>query len=91
MTIAESMLKARKMVGLSQYELESVSGVNASCISKYESGKSSPSINAVVALADALGISVDEYIGHQVKVGNERDPIGKDTLKFYLTPPHKKL
>lgn len=72
MTVSEAMKRAREKAGLSQYQLAKISGVVAQSISKYELGKALPRVDTVEFLADALGISIDEYIGHEVKAGAKK-------------------
>lgn len=67
MTMGEAMRAARKKVGMTQCKLSKISGVTRNNISKYENDNKSPNICTVEALADSLGISIDEYIGHEVK------------------------
>jgi transcriptional regulator with XRE-family HTH domain len=44
-----------------------MSGVPISTISSYETGRMIPGIHNLVALADALETSIDDYIGHEVR------------------------
>ena len=62
-TIGEAMRKARCEAGIRQTKLAECSGVNAALISDYERGMRYPNVLTLVSLADALGISIDEYIG----------------------------
>lgn len=61
--ISQAMRDARILKGLSISELAEKSHVSASNISAYERGFRCPGIYMVADLADALGISIDEYIG----------------------------
>lgn len=67
MTTGEAMRAARKDAGLSQRKLAEAAGVRKNAICQYENDQHAPSLFAVIALADALGLTVDEYIGHRVK------------------------
>ena len=49
------LVKARKERGLSQRELEKISGVKQPVIARIESGVSSPKLDTVVKLLAALG------------------------------------
>ncbi len=49
------LVKARKELGLSQRELEKISGVKQPVIARIESGVSSPKLDTVVKLLAALG------------------------------------
>lgn len=48
-------------------ELSALSGVAVSTIGNWENGYANPNIEAAVLVADALGISLDRYIGHRTK------------------------
>lgn len=64
MTVGEAMKKARQITGLSIKQLSEISGVLAQLIGRYERDIVKPRIDTVEMLADALEISIDEYIGH---------------------------
>jgi Zn-dependent peptidase ImmA (M78 family)/DNA-binding XRE family transcriptional regulator len=61
---------ARSAAGLSLRELEEKIGgrVTAQAIGKYERDESMPSSGVLIALADALGVSVDYLVGNQEMV-----------------------
>ena len=56
----ENLREVRKAKGLTQLQLSEVSGVNRVSIAKYESGKSTPSLQTAERLAMALGVTIDE-------------------------------
>jgi transcriptional regulator with XRE-family HTH domain len=64
----------RRQAGLSQKALEKMANVSAHTITLLENEKAKSSIEVVAAIADSLGISVDEYIGFKPK--RERMPEG---------------
>ena len=66
-TIAQAMRETREDIGLSQKQLSALSGIAISTISSYESGVALPGVLNLMALADALETSIDDYIGHEVK------------------------
>lgn len=66
MTRGEAMHQARLRAGLTIIALLSESGVNRTTISMLEKDKAMGTITTIELLADALGISIDEYIGHKV-------------------------
>lgn len=72
MTVSEAMKRAREKAGLTQGQLAKISGVFSQNISKYELGQALPRVDTAEFLADALGISIDEYIGHETKAGAKR-------------------
>ena len=67
MTIGEYMRQAREDIGLTRPQLAKLSGVSENAIGLYERGEALPGILALVKLADAMEISIDDYIGHEVK------------------------
>lgn len=69
MTIGQSMRAARKKAKLSLRALSKLSGIYVTAICDYENDKRNPPISTVEILADALSISIDEYIGHKVRGG----------------------
>ena len=70
--IHETMTKAREAKGLTQYNLAKIAGVNPRSLIGYEAGENAPGLFNLIALADALGISIDEYVGHEVKTDERR-------------------
>lgn len=66
------MRKWREKRGLSQYELAAVSGVTQKTICALENSKNNGFVTTVELLADALGLSIDEYVGHEVTRRGER-------------------
>ena len=64
--IPDAMKAARKRQKLYQHELAEASGVSDRNIQNYECGKNVPNALNLIALADALNISIDEYIGRVV-------------------------
>lgn len=66
MTLGESARKARKDAGMTQNKLSEISGVGASTIFSIESADRNPAVLTVEALAMALGISMEQYIGSEI-------------------------
>lgn len=66
MTRGETMRKWRVKSGLNQYELAELSGVTQKTIWALEHDKNNGSVTTVELLADAFGLSIDEYVGHKV-------------------------
>jgi transcriptional regulator with XRE-family HTH domain len=60
MSFGQNLVKVRKEKGLTQDDLVKISGVAISQIRRYEANKSSPTLDAIVRLVKALGISIDE-------------------------------
>ena len=66
MTRGEIMRMHREKRGLSQYELADLSSVTQKTIWALEHDKNNGSVTTVELLSDALGLSIDEYVGHKV-------------------------
>lgn len=79
-TFGSSMRLARKNAGLSLRKLSEISGINYRLISRYERDEIRPRIDTAEILADALNISIDEYIGHDVK--KQIDRVGVFNLEY---------
>ena len=70
MTIGEAAKQARLRKGFSIQELSEKSGVTLNSIYRLENDRNIPLISTVELLADALGMSIDEYVGHRVGGSN---------------------
>ena len=67
------MRKWREKRGLTQPELAKLSGISQVTISALEIGRNSGgNLDTIELLADALGLSIDEYVGHKVAKYRER-------------------
>ena len=64
----EHLTRIREEKGLTQKELGRLVGVAEATISNYENGKRDPKLDKLVALADALNVSLDELVR-----GKEKD------------------
>jgi len=62
MSFGRNLARFRKEKGLTQDDLVKLSGVGISQIRRYEADKSAPSLDAIVKLVKALGISIDEMV-----------------------------
>lgn len=65
--IGERIIQARKAAGLSLRVLAGKAGISAMAISKYETGKSTPSSGVLLSLAKALNVRT-EYFFRPVKI-----------------------
>lgn len=71
MTRGDYMRKARQRAGLTIRQLAALSGVSANAIGGLERGRRiSGQYMTIEVLADALGLSVDEYTGHHRRASN---------------------
>lgn len=64
MTVGEAMKKAREKAGLTQNALATITGISPTSLNQYERDKYLPRVDVAEMLADTLGISIDEYVGH---------------------------
>lgn len=65
MTFHEHLPRRRKALGLSQEELAAKIGVSRQAVSKWETGDVVPDLNRLLALAEALDISLDALCGRE--------------------------
>lgn len=61
--IHEAMRRARMEAGLSERELARRAGTYQALVSRYELGQTVPNIYTAMDLADALGVSLEVYLG----------------------------
>lgn len=74
MSHAEAMRFARERAGMTIKELTEKAQLGENTLGNWESGRCLPRIDSAVMVADVLGISVADYIGHTVKrKGKERN------------------
>ena len=71
MALGEQLMLLRKKKGLSQAALGKVIGTSGDVIGRYERELMTPSIEAIIKLADALEVSIDYLVG---KTDIELDP-----------------
>src|SRR6516164_2635065 len=62
-TTGANLRIARQVRGFSQLQLASMAGVSRQAVSALESGHSDPSLRVALALAQALGMTVEELFG----------------------------
>lgn len=66
----------RERRGLTQVALGQRAGMAPASISHFETGQRVPSLESLVKLADALGVSVDELLGRvTTETGTQVDPL----------------
>jgi len=74
--LAVNLKTLRELRKLTQAELGSRAGMGAASISHFGTGQRTPSLDSLVKLADALGVSVDTLLGRApVEAGAQLDPI----------------
>ena len=72
MTKGECAREARIRAGVTIKELSAHTGIAKNTISRFENGDVDIRISNLEILADALGLSIDEYIGHYWR-GKKKD------------------
>lgn len=81
---------ARQARGLSQQQLAGMAGVSRQAVSAVESGQSDPSLRVALALARALGLSVEEVFGpsapNALVVARVVAPLGGEGARVTLAP-----
>lgn len=63
-TFAERLKYAMEQANMSQSTLSEKAGASKAAISQYLSGKNTPSLERIKALADATGVTFDFLMGH---------------------------
>lgn len=64
-TFGQRLRETRIRAGLSQSDLEEISGIPKARLSRYENGHVAPSIQTLERLAEALGVSEASLLGDQ--------------------------
>ena len=60
---AEKLKKARKDSGYRQQQIEDITGINRTTLSRYENGEREPDIETLGLLADFYEVSLDWLVG----------------------------
>lgn len=60
---AEKLKAARKDAGYSQQQIEDITGINRTTLSRYELGQREPDIETLGILADFYEVSLDWLVG----------------------------
>lgn len=79
------MREARVNAGLTLIALSKLTGIKYVTISAWENGTRSPGIANAELVADALGLSLDEYVGHTVIKNKEKEPDVKENQRLAYT------
>lgn len=67
LTIGENMKKCRLAAGYSVTEFSELTGISEHSIRRYEADAVLPRLYNLIDLADVLQVSLDEYIGREVR------------------------
>ena len=76
MSIGTRIKELRKKSGLTQKELGNILGITQQSIGQFENNKTSPRLDTVQKIADALNVTPNEILG------NSKD----EEVKFVITP-----
>lgn len=60
--VGEQIRRVRKRLGVSQRELHIRTGIDMAVLSRIEQGHSSPKIDTLIRMADALGVDLAELV-----------------------------
>lgn len=66
-TFTENFREIRERRGYSLNRLQDVTGISRATLSNYQAGRVSPPLNRLLAIADALHVSLDELAGYTAK------------------------
>ncbi len=83
MSFGRNLARVRKEKGLTQEELVKISGVAISQIRRYETDKSTPSLNALIKLVSVLGVSIDEMVFNKTTGMAENKIIDRELLEQF--------
>ena len=83
MSFGKNLAKLRKQRGLTQEELVKLSGVGISQIRRYEADKSTPSLDAIIKLVKAIGVSIDEMVFDKTTAIASNKIIDRDLLEQF--------
>src|SRR5687768_18430343 len=85
----QRLREARVAAGLSQSELEDISGIPKARLSRYENGHVEPSIQTLARLSRALNVSEASLLGDQRAIRSEERRVGKE-CRGRWAPHHQK-
>jgi len=85
MSFGKNLAKFRKEKGLTQDDLVKLSGVGISQIRRYEADKSTPSLDAIVNIVKALGISIDEMVFDKKTAIASNEIVDRELLEQFET------
>lgn len=82
--LGKRLQEARQRAGFTQQQLCATAGLSYSTLAKIERGAiKSPSIFTIQSIADTLGLSLDELLGHEVKGAvRPNENTGHNGIKF---------
>lgn len=96
MSFQERLKEARNKAGLSQKEVGALSGVGASTVSEYETGKKQPTMNAIYRLinvlhTDANFLFQDEVEHHESESNSSEEHLEVSKSEFAIIEKYRSL
>lgn len=98
MEIGEKIKNIRKNKGITQKKLSELSNVHVSQLARYESGKSKPTLEIIIKIANALNVDVVEILSSSVDensddyisfvLSDEFDKVVQEQFKFEIKENH---
>lgn len=88
MTLGEHITALRKKNKLSQQDLGKLASTSGDLVGRYERDEVKPSIEVVIRLAYALGVSLDLFVG-KTELELDKEPL-KGLEQFSLSPEEEK-
>lgn len=82
-TVGQRVARLRKRKGWTQQQLAEHSGIHYRTVSKWEQDKQTPQGDNAVAVARALGVSVDELLGGEVTQNVPRGTMLREGSRVY--------
>lgn len=88
MNTGELIIKARTAAGLSQKEVAQSMGISPQALAQYEKSRRRPKPATLQRIADAIGCSLQELIGDDMKISREdQEGLSFDLGMFGENPP----
>jgi transcriptional regulator with XRE-family HTH domain len=81
----KALRELRQMRRLNQMQLAEHTGLKPSAISHFENGRRSPSLDNLVRLADALGVTTDRLLGREAEKLSNSYPTDRLTSEIVRT------
>ena len=69
--LGEKLRQRRKLLGLLQSQLSTLSGISTRTIQLVEQGKGNPSLDTVIQLADPMGLCLDLLVKDPSKTSDQ--------------------
>lgn len=85
MLFHEVLIRERKRLGFSQEELAAKLNVSRQAVSKWETGESVPDLPKLLALSEALDISLDALCGREVPPAPDPAPVPHEKKRGWLS------